>query len=271
MLFVLFSAAGAAGQVPNAPRDYVVDQTGVLSPDEFRTINERLKRIEQQTSAQVVVLVVPSTQGEPIRQFALRVLESGPNWKLGQVRKDNGCLILVAVRDRKYTIEVGYGLEGVLPDAVCDRIARTCFVPNFRRGDYAAGIIAAVDRIGALLSGDHAESGNDVPGANTTTHRSGSRSRNSGAAWLWLLVILVILLVLGAGGGRSRRRSRGYYSGASDMAWFWLLSEAMGKRGSHRGGAGWSGGWSSGGGFGGGSFGGGGGGSFGGGGASGGW
>jgi len=99
----------------------------------------------------VVVLTIKSLEGEPIEKFSLKTAQK---WALGQKGKDNGVLITVAVQDRKYRIEVGYGLEAVLPDSLVGSIGRECFVANFRKGKYSEGLSEAVSQIAGKIIGD---------------------------------------------------------------------------------------------------------------------
>ncbi|MBI5887372.1 MAG: TPM domain-containing protein [Deltaproteobacteria bacterium] len=129
---------------PERPDAYVVDLAGVVGPDTQALLNARLKELEQKTGAQMLVLTVESLDGQDIASFSLAVAEK---WKLGRKGKDNGVLITVAVKDRKYRIEVGYGLERVLPDSLVGTVGRQFLAPNFKKGDYAAGISTATDEI----------------------------------------------------------------------------------------------------------------------------
>jgi uncharacterized protein len=126
----------------------VVDQAEVLSPTVERSLTALLAAHEDTTSNQVAILTVPTLDGVPVEQYALRVAET---WQLGTATFDNGALILVAPADRAARIEVGTGLEGALPDVVASRILRHEMVPHFRSGDYEGGIEAgAVAVVGAL-------------------------------------------------------------------------------------------------------------------------
>ncbi len=115
-----------------------------------RRSRAKLADWEARTSNQLVVLLVPTTQPEPIEAYSLRVAEK---WKIGRKGQDNGALFLIAKNDRKMRIEVGYGLEGVLPDVTANRIIREDVAPAFREGRFAAGINAGVDRIIAVVGG----------------------------------------------------------------------------------------------------------------------
>ncbi len=107
-----------------------------------------LKDLEAKTTAQVVVLTINSLDGEPMEDFSH---QTAVQWGIGQKGKDNGVLLTVAVKDHKYRIEVGYGLEAILPDSLVGSLGRQYLVPNFRKGDYAAGIVAAVTEIAKTI------------------------------------------------------------------------------------------------------------------------
>jgi uncharacterized protein len=129
----------------------VTDVAGVLSPDQSAALDAKLRAFEQAKGSQVAVLVVPTTQPEDIEQYGIRVVDA---WKLGRKGVDDGALLLVAVQDRRVRIEVGYGLEGVLPDATANRIIEEAIVPAFRDGDYYRGIVAGVDRMLRVIEGE---------------------------------------------------------------------------------------------------------------------
>ena len=128
----------------------VSDHGDMLSEEERARIEERLAAIEADTGAQVAVLTVESLEGEPIEAYALRVAEA---WQLGRKGRDDGILLLAARNDRALRLEVGYGLEATLPDAVCRRIIDGVIVPQFRGGSYAAGIEAGIDAVAGAIQG----------------------------------------------------------------------------------------------------------------------
>src|SRR5688572_17098204 len=128
----------------------VVDNAEILKPDTRKRLADALRQHEQRTTNQVAVLTVPTLQGESVEEYAVRVFE---HWKLGKKGKDNGVLVVVASQDRRMRIEVGYGLEGVLPDATAARIIRNVMTPRFKDGDYDGGIAQGVDAIVAHLEG----------------------------------------------------------------------------------------------------------------------
>lgn len=130
---------------------FVTDLTNTLSPDQRATLEQDLSAFSQRKGSQIAVLLVPTTEPEPIEQYALRVAEA---WKLGRKGVDDGVLFLVAKDDRAMRIEVGYGLEGVIPDAVAKRIISEIVTPYFKQGDVYGGVDAAVERLIRLIDGE---------------------------------------------------------------------------------------------------------------------
>lgn len=130
---------------------HVTDLTGTLTAEQTQALETRLAQLEQATGSQFAVLLVESTGPEAIEQYAFRVAEA---WKLGRSGVDDGVLLLIAVADRRLRIEVGYGLEGALPDARANRIIDQYITPHFREGDFAGGISAGIAAIAALVEGE---------------------------------------------------------------------------------------------------------------------
>ncbi len=148
----LLYATAAFPQVPVPPlKARVTDLTATLSADQRSTLEQRLAALEARKGSQVAVLLVPTVQPEAIEQYALRVAES---WKLGRKGVDDGAVLVIAKNDRKLRIEVGYGLEGAIPDAIAKRIIDEEIVPRFKGGDFYGGIAAGVDRIARLIEGE---------------------------------------------------------------------------------------------------------------------
>ena len=160
-LVLLAGAAAAAPAVPPTPPDYVVDLAGLLDAGTRRALSASLRELEQKTSAQFVILTVPSLDGEPLEEFSLHVAHD--LWRLGQAGKDNGLLLLVAVKERRYRIEVGYGLEEAIPDSLAGSIGRTYLVPWFRRGDYARGIREAAAALAGAVARSYGVSLTGMP------------------------------------------------------------------------------------------------------------
>lgn len=152
-LFALLPLAGwSAGPLAlPALSGRVVDTTATLSAVERSALNERLARLETEKGAQLVVLIVPTTQPESIEQYGIRLAEA---WKIGRRGVNDGVIVIVARDDRAMRIEVGYGLEGAIPDAIARRIIDEQMAPRFRQGDFAGGLNAAVDALGRLIGGE---------------------------------------------------------------------------------------------------------------------
>lgn len=127
------------------------DHTGTLSQPQRAALEEKLKAFETSKGTQLAVLIVPTTQPETIEQYSLRVAEQ---WKLGRKDVDDGALLIVAKDDRAMRIEVGYGLEGVIPDAIGKRIISETITPYFQRGDFYAGVTAGLDQLISLIEGE---------------------------------------------------------------------------------------------------------------------
>ncbi|HEX9021692.1 MAG TPA: TPM domain-containing protein [Nitrospirota bacterium] len=243
------SASASTPEPPAMPRDYVVDLAGVISPGVSARLNALLLELEQKTTAQVVVLTVQSLDNEDIESFSIDLAHK--KWKLGQKGKDNGVLVVVAVKDRKYRLEVGYGLESVLPDSLVGTIGREYFVPYFRQGDYGRGIYAGTAAVSRIIAEHEGVSITGLTGEETARPRVTIVGRPLSMFHMVVFgIFALIALVL-------------FITHPRQCFLILLFSQMGGGRG------GWSGG--GGGGFSGGSFGGGGGGGFGGGGASGGW
>ncbi len=132
----------------NAP---VIDTVGILTSVQHQAISTRLHQIHEAGKAQMAVVIVPSTNGEPIFDYAMKLAD---RWGLGNKDTDNGLLIVVAVNDRKMQILTGYGLESIIPDAIAKRIIREQMTPAFKDGRYADGLMQAIDAIDSRLQAD---------------------------------------------------------------------------------------------------------------------
>lgn len=246
---VTFAGANlyAVETIPPKPAGYFNDYAGVVSKEAALRFNEQLAQFERETSNQVLVAVFPKMESSSsVEDYSQRVAQA---WGVGKksVSKGNGVVMLVFIDDRKISIQVGYGLEGALPDAVAFDIRTRHINPHFRSGDYEGGLAEGIDLIFKAIRGEYTGDGK------TTLERS---SRKSGGGNILVLVIFAIIILIAM---RSSRRRRGY--GYSSMGGPFIGGWSGGS------GGGWSSG-SSGGGFSGFS---GGGGSFGGGGSSGSW
>ena len=266
----------------------VVDQTGTLSTNDVSSLNQTIRAFEARKGSQLAVLIVPTTDGEAIEQYSIRVAEA---WKIGRKKIDDGVLLVIAKNDRHLRIEVGYGLEGALTDVTSKRIIDEIITPKFKAGDFAGGISAGVDRMIGIIDGEK------LPAPEPPHWQPSTRSFDPGDLFNPFLLIPVLLF----GGAIRAMLGRLLGSGVAGglvalIAWFFfgslvaallsgvvasllvMFSDAItsgspGGRGGSRSSGGWSGGsssdWSSSSGS--SSDSGGGGGSFGGGGASGSW
>jgi uncharacterized protein len=152
VLAVLLGISLAAiAQVAVPPVARVTDQTGTLSVEQKAALERMLEAFEARKGSQIALLMVRTTGGEAIEQFALRVAEQ---WKLGRKGVDDGALLVIAKDDRALRIEVGYGLEGALNDATAKRIVADVITPRFREGDFFGGISAGLDRMIRVIDGE---------------------------------------------------------------------------------------------------------------------
>lgn len=153
LLFVSFFARADVQALPELKRDRVIDSAGLLTGPQFTQLNRQLIEYElsRDDGSQFVVFIVPSTGGESIEEFAHRVFNT---WKIGRKGQNNGLLLVVAVNDRNLRFEVGYGLEGILPDVSAGRIIRQRITPEFKKGHYFTGIEAGVTDAIDIISGN---------------------------------------------------------------------------------------------------------------------
>jgi len=236
-ILLLTAAAAVAAAAPRFPTltGRVVDDAGMLSAASAAALTEELAAHERATGQQVVVVTLSSLEGRSIEEYGYQL---GRHWGIGRAEHDDGVLLIVAAAERQIRIEVGYGLEGTLTDALCWSIIQSHIVPRFRAGDFDGGVVAGARAILGVLGGDASAAGPDA-----------TEDQDTSLAALLFWFVVVFILLNGLGGRRRSRLGRAVLAGS-------VLSGPRGFPG--------------GGGFGGGGFGGRGGG-FGGGGASGGW
>jgi uncharacterized protein len=260
LLFLLacfFSLAVMGQQVlpkPNPPK-LVNDAAQVLSPEQVEILEQKLVALDDSTSNQIAVVLIKSLGDYGIEEYAVKLFRE---WGIGNKKTNNGVLIIAAIDDRKVRIEVGYGLEGAIPDVIASSIIRNDITPNFKEGNYYRGIDDAINSLSKAAVGEYKVKKAKKP-----------RSAKEGGSILGFLMIIIVIIILiiikaGRGGGRGPRGGMMSRNGFGDIATGMLLGSLLSGGGGSRGG-----GW--GGGGGGGGFGGFGGGSSGGGGASGGW
>ncbi|MGC1522056.1 MAG: YgcG family protein, partial [Steroidobacteraceae bacterium] len=180
-LLVAAVPAGALIAVPPLT-GRVVDLTGTLSGAAVARIEAKLAAFEDKKGSQIAVLIVPSTQPEEIEQFGIRVEDA---WKLGRKGVDDGAYLIVAKNDRHVRIEVGYGLEGALSDAIANRIVDETIAPHFKQGDFDGGIEEGVDKMIAVVDGE------PLPEPDRRWERHGGLGN--------LLPLLLVVVVIGGG------------------------------------------------------------------------
>ena len=253
LLFTLLATSiwGFAQSIPEKSNKLVNDYTNTLSADQIANLESKLVAFDDSTSNQIAVVIIKSVGDYDINDYAFQL---GRKWGVGGKEKNNGVVLLVALGDRKLSIQTGYGLEGALPDIYTKRIIENDIKPFFKNGDYYGGIEAGTNSIISLVKGEYK---NDKP-------RTKKEGGGAGSVLAVIVMIIIILIILKRGGGNGGSQVIGG-RGASD-ALFWALLFGAGRGGNSGGGFG--GGFGAGGG---GGFGGFGGGSFGGGGSSGSW
>jgi len=255
ILFIMIFLLGlqfALAQIP-AINSYVTDNAGILSATAKLQLENNLRDLEKQTNGVQFVVYIENEYPKDfsLEEYTLKIAE---NNKIGKKGNDNGILLYIAVKDRKYRWEVGYGVESTLNSALVGRISREYFVPNFREGNYEHGILQAVDVTKRILLGS-----ND---ADIVALRNSNDSKISPFTIFYLVILAIIILISFAArmgnnkkNIRGKKRDDGFYHGA---AWG-LFAGGFGRGGGGFGGSGGFGGFSGGGG------------GFGGGGGSGGW
>ncbi|MTI39775.1 TPM domain-containing protein [Fulvivirga lutimaris] len=275
LLLLLLSTNVISQDVQEIPKLWarVTDLTNTLTTSEKSRIESELENLEQTKGSQIAVLIVPTTEPEPIEDYSIRVAEA---WKIGREGVDDGVILLIAKNDRKLRIEVGYGLEGAVTDAKSRQIIEEYITPAFKQGDFGGGISDGVHAIAQLIAGE------ELPEPNYSANDTNGEGLNGWFIFIFFLALIVSSVTkkkLGNG------KSKGIGSlvafvgglilfgliGGIGLTFFYLIFSSIGGG---RGGGGYYGGGfgggSSGSSFGGGGFSGGGG-SFGGGGASGSW
>ena len=188
LFLALTLVARAAEVIPPAPKAYFNDYAGVVAPETNARLNKTLEDFERETSNQILVAVFAKMQSDSsIEDYTFRVKES---WKVGQRAKNNGAVLFVFSQDRKMFLQVGYGLEGALPDALCKRIIEDEIKPHFKSGDFSAGLNAGVTAILAAAKGEYQGTGRTV----SDGRNSLGVDRGSLVAIFFTLLILIILI-----------------------------------------------------------------------------
>lgn len=280
LLFAFLLLAPLTAQAQNFPardKQPVVDAAGVLSPEQIAAITAQSEQINEDTTRQFVVATIPDLEGYEIADYGYQL---GRHWGLGDKQANNGIILIVAPKDRKVRIEVGYGLEPIMTDALSSQIINTIILPKFKAGDLPGGIVDGAAAIAEQMKAplEVAEAKAKAAADQVTTTRT--RTRSSGGFPFGLLFWGVVLVFILGPMILRRKRGRRYRGGDGGSSWpivLWSIANEISRSSGSSGGggsSGWGGGggssWGGGGGGGGGGFSGGGG-SFGGGGASGSW
>ncbi|MEN0054973.1 MAG: TPM domain-containing protein [Mucilaginibacter sp.] len=253
---LLSTFAVLAQDFPERSTTLVTDYTNTLSADDKQKLETKLVAFNDSTSTQVAVVILKSVGSYDINAYGVALLRK---WGIGQKDKNNGILVLVALGDRKVSIQTGYGAEGSLPDIITQEIIQNDIKPRFRQGDYFGGLDAATSSIIKYTKGEY-----------KADKKQSKAVKGGGSAMILIIIVIVILIIIfrnrgGGGGGRQIIGGRG----AASPFWWFLAGNMLGG-GGRSSGSDW-GGFSGGGGSSGGGFGGFGGGSGGGGGSSGSW
>jgi uncharacterized protein len=245
LLAAIALAAGAADFGALKPRGYVSDFAGVLSEPATRQLNEYLGRVEQSTGAQIAIVTIASLEGEPIEDVATLLFE---RWGIGKKGKDEGALFLLSINDRKSRLEVGYGLEPILPDGSAGALLRE-MRPALRAGNYPAALATATASLGERIA---RAKGVQIAGSPRPRQMPQRRRAEPSLGGLIAMgVVLAIMAAIGSSGGKGgggRRRNVPGNSGR-DVLKGMILGSILGQSMGHGGGG--FGGYDSGGGFGG--------------------
>jgi uncharacterized protein len=218
-------AASAAGEIPAPPLQVrAVDLTGTLNSGQLASLDSELRAFEQRKGSQIAVLMLPSTAPETIEQYSMRVAE---RWKIGRAKIDDGVILVIAKDDRRLRIEVGYGLEGAVPDAAAKRVIDEVIKPHFLANDFHGGIRAGTKALMKLIDGEKLP-----PPAQA--QRSTLERWLSSLGWLAPFVYtfgfpLLVVLVLVTGRGLSGTLGRLPGSMASGVAAGYILWALMGE------------------------------------------
>ncbi len=201
LIILTFTSSLQALDIPKL-KGRVNDLAGVLNSSERADLENRLMRLEEQSSAQVAVLIIPSLRGENLESWSIRVAEK---WQLGEKGKDNGAILLISMRDRKLRLETGYGLEGSLTDAKSSYIIRNVIAPGFKRGNYYSGIRDGVDIISGII----------LKTADISPKKLRKKRKNTSHFPFSILVVVIFFIAsIFKGGGR-----RGYRRGGTAVFW----------------------------------------------------
>ncbi|MCB1164996.1 MAG: TPM domain-containing protein [Leptospiraceae bacterium] len=185
--FVVGSLSAQEVPLPDLERP-VMDQTGTLTDSEIQSLESKILALQNDQGSQIGILIIPTLDGIPIEDFSIRLADK---WKLGRKGVDDGVIIIVAKNDRTLRIEVGYGLEGPIPDAKANRIVELIIVPRFKQGEFYEGLDEGLDAIISLIRGEPLPSLDEVPLENQSSE-SGSSSHST---WIFIVVVVGALIL----------------------------------------------------------------------------
>lgn len=219
VMLMLACALAQAQQLAAIPplTSPVIDTTGTIDAATRQKLEAQALALQQRKGSQLQVLVVPTTQPEDIAQYAVRAFDQ---WKVGRKGVDDGVLLVVAKDDRRVRIEVGYGLEGAIPDATSSRVIQEYLVPKFRADDYAGGITDASGALVKLIDGE--------PLPEPMAEHRAARRGGGGSGWLMALFVAFIVAQVARGiFGRAPSLLRGLIGGAAAGGIAWLISSML--------------------------------------------
>lgn len=208
ILVGFFSVTTFSKDVPKTSKDkraFVMDLSNLLSPQQTEALRNKLENYYDSTSTQIAILIEPSLEGDAIFDYTLKVARE---WGIGEKGKNNGILIYMATADRKTFIQVGDGMEGVIPDMTAKRIIDHVLIPAFKSKRYYEGFDQAIDEIIAYANGEHTNTG---------------RPKNGLPTWLIIVLIIIIIIIFSSFGDNSNRtfggtrRGGGYWGGMGGL------------------------------------------------------
>ncbi len=194
LISISLTTNALALEVPSKPIGRISDYTNTLKTNEIQKLEQTLAQFERETTNQIAVVLIPTLAGDNLEDYSIRLADK---WKIGQKGKDNGVILLIVKQDRKIRIEVGYGLEGALPDSRAGEIIRKNIAPYFRQGNFSSGIRNGIFAIMTATGGEHR--GVDYrrpapksPGENLNTS---FRDREPLAYWLDFILLPLIIII----------------------------------------------------------------------------
>ena len=242
---LISSALAIEVKIPTRGQGYVSDFASLLKPNDKLTITKFSSELEKKTTAQLAVVTIQSTQPETIQGFSVRLFDQ---WKIGQKGKDNGTLILIAVKDRKAWITTGYDLEGAIPDVIAQKIVQAKMIPYFKSGQYSQGIKEGSVAVISLIAKEY---GAQITGQEAQVYQAVHRKRSPLQI---LFTILMFILIIGSRSGFLGYFLMGSMLGGRRRGGYWHGAGFGGARGGFSGGFGGFGGGMTGGGGGGGGW-----------------